>query len=57
MAANSSALFRYTMIISVQKLLQVIKSNKHTEIEHESIEIEHQNTRQNTKNATEINWG
>ena len=45
MAANSSALFRYTMIISVQKLLQVIKSNKHTEIEHENIEIEHQNTR------------
>ena len=56
MAANSSALFRYTMIISVQKLLQVIKSNKHTEIEHQNIEIEHQNAIENTKNATETNW-
>ena len=27
MAANDSALSRYTMIISVQKLTQVIKSN------------------------------
>ena len=54
MAANGSA--RYTMIISVQKPLQVIKSNKHTEIEHQNIEIEHQNAIENTKNATETNW-
>ena len=56
MAAHGSALFRYTMIISVQKPLQVIKSNKHTEIEHQNIEIEHQNAIENTKNATETNW-
>ena len=54
MAANGSA--RYTMIISVQKPLQVIKSNKHTEIELQNIEIEQQNAIENTKNATETNW-
>ena len=27
MTANSSALFRYAMIISIQKLIQVVKSN------------------------------
>ena len=48
MTANGSALLRYAMIISVQKLTQVINQTKNTETQQE-------NTKENTKKSTEIN--
>ena len=54
MTANGFALFRYAMIISVQKLdtgdkikYSRIPKNKETEKE---------NTKENTKKTTKINW-
>ena len=46
MRANRSALLRYTMIISVQKRTQ---DSKNTETQLE-------NTNENTRKTTEINW-
>ena len=53
MTANGCALLRYTMIASVQKLTQVKKSD--TAGFHNTTEQE--NTKKNTKETTEINWG
>ena len=51
MTANGSALLRHAMIISVQKLTEVIFSGipKNTEAQQENFE-------ENTKKTTEINW-
>ena len=48
-----TALLRYTMITSVQKLTQVIKSNTAGFLR---IETQQKNTKENTKKPTEINW-
>ena len=53
MTANGSALFRCAMIISVQKLTQVIKSNTAGFLR---IQTQQENTKENTKKTTEINW-
>ena len=53
MRANVSALRRYVMIISVQKLAQVIKSNTAGFLR---IQRQLENTKENTKKTTEINW-
>ena len=53
MAANACALLCYTMIISVQKLTQVIKSNTAGFLR---IQRQQENTKENTKKTTEINW-
>ena len=54
MAANGCALFRYTMIMYLQKLTQVIKSitSGFQRIKRQ----EKENTKKNTKKTTEINW-
>ena len=54
MTANSSALLRYAMIISVQKLIQVIQSDTagFLRIQKKQKKI----TKENTKKTTEINW-
>ena len=51
MTTNGSALLRHAMIISVQKLTKVIFSRipKNTEAQQE-------NTEENIKKTTEINW-
>ena len=54
MTANGSALLRYYMIISVQKLTQVIKSNAVGFLGKQQTQQE--NTKENTKRTTEINW-
>ena len=58
MTANSSAILRYAMIISVLKLTQVIKTN--TEYRKYRIskntDTKQENTKGNTKKTTEINW-
>ena len=51
MATNGSAPLCYVVIISGQKLTQVIKSNTIG-----FLKIKQQNTKVNTKKATEINW-
>ena len=54
MTADGSALVRYAMIISVQKLTQVIKSNT-----TEFLRIQRQNRKilkRMLKKTTEINW-
>ena len=53
MTANGSALLRYAMIISIQKLTQVIKSNTAGFLR---IQRQQENTKENTKKTTEINW-
>ena len=53
MTANGSALLRYTMIISVQKLTQVIKSNTAGFLR---IQKQQEKNEENTKKTTEINW-
>ena len=53
MTANGSALLRYAMIISVKKLTHVIKSNTAGFLR---IQRQHENTKENTKKTTEINW-
>ena len=53
MRANSSALLRYAMISSVQKLIQVIKSNTAVFL---TIQRQQENTKDNTKKTTETNW-
>ena len=54
MAANGCALFRYTMMMYLQKLTQVIKSitSGFQRIKRQ----EQENTKKNTKKTTEINW-
>ena len=51
--ANGSALLCYAMISSVQKLTQVIKSNTAVFLR---IQRQQENTKENTKKTTEINW-
>ena len=53
MRANGSALLRYAVVISVQKLTHVIKSNTAGFLR---IQRQHENTKENTKKTTEINW-
>ena len=53
MTANVSALPRYAMIISVQKLKQMIKSNT---VGFLRIQRQQENTKENTKKTTQINW-
>ena len=53
MAANGFALLCYAIIISVQKLAQVIKSNTAGFLR---IQRQLENTKENTKKTTEINW-
>ena len=53
MTANGSALLRSAMIIFVQKLTQVIKSNAAGFLR---IQTQQENTKENTKTTTEINW-
>ena len=53
MTANGSALLRYAMISSKQKLTQVIKSNTAAFLR---IQRQQENTRENTKKTTETNW-
>ena len=53
MTANGSALLRYAMIISVQTLTHVKKSNTAGFLK---IQRQHENTKENTKKTTEINW-
>ena len=53
MTANGSALLRYTMIISVQKLTgDKIKYSRLPK----NKETQQENTKKNTKKTTEINW-
>ena len=52
MTANGSALLRSAMIIFVQKLAQVIKSNAAGFLR---IQIQQENTKENTKKTTETN--
>ena len=54
MAANGSAFLRYTTIISVQKLAQVIESNiaGFLKIQRRN----RKNAKENTQKTTEINW-
>ena len=52
MTANGSALLRYAMIISVQKLTQVIKSNT---AGFQRIKRQQENAKKNTPKTTEIN--
>ena len=52
-ATNGSALLRYAMISSVQKLTQVIKSSTAVFLR---IQRQQENTKENTKKTTEINW-
>ena len=51
MTTNGSALLRYAMITSLQKLTQVIKPNTAG-----FLRIQRHNTKENTKKTTEINW-
>ena len=53
MTANGSAHLRYAMTSSVQKLIQVIKSNTAVFLR---IQRQQENTKENTKKTTEINW-
>ena len=53
MTANDSALLRSALIIFVQKLTQVIKSNAAGFLR---IQTQQENTKENTKITTEINW-
>ena len=53
MTDNGSALLCYAMIISLQKLAQVIKSNTAGFLR---IQRQLENTKENTKKTTEINW-
>ena len=54
MTANGSPLFCYAMIISLQKLIHVLKSNTADFLKN--TETQQQNTNQNTKKTTGINW-
>ena len=53
MAANGSTLVGYAMIISAQKLTQLVKSNTGGFLR---IQRQQENTKENTKKTTEINW-
>ena len=53
MTANDSALLRYAMISSKQKLKQVIKSNTAVFLR---IRRQQESTIENTKKTTETNW-
>ena len=53
MTANGFALLRYAMIISVQKLTQVIKSNT---AGFQRIQTQQENAKENIKKTAEINW-
>ena len=53
MTANGSALLCYAMILSVLKLTQVIKSNTAGFLR---IQRQQENTKENNKKTTEINW-
>ena len=53
MTANGSALPRYAMISSKQKLTQVIKSITAVFLR---IQRQQENTKENTKKTTETNW-
>ena len=56
MTTNGSALLRYAMIISLQKLTQLTKSNTaDTRIQKRDTETQQENL-ENTKKTTEINW-
>ena len=54
MTANGSALLRCALIISAQKLAQVIKSNTAGFLR---IQRQQEGTKENSKKTTEINWG
>ena len=54
MTANGSALLRYAMIISVQKNYAGDKI-KYSRIP-KNTETQQENTKENTKKTTEINW-
>ena len=54
MTANGSAFLCYAIIIHVQKLMQVIKSN--TTDFSKNTETQLENTKENTKRITKINW-
>ena len=54
MTDNGSALLCYAMIISLQKLAQVIKSNTAGFLR---IQRQQEDTKENSKKTTEINWG
>ena len=53
MTTNGSALLFYAMISSKQKLTQMIKSNTTVFLR---IQRQQENTKNNTKKATETNW-
>ena len=53
MTANGSAHLRYAMTSSVQKLIQVIKSNTAVFLR---IQRQQENTEENAKKTTGTNW-
>ena len=53
MTANGSAHLRYAMTSSVQKLIQVIKSNTAVFLR---IQRQQESTKENTKKTTETKW-
>ena len=53
MTANGSAHLRYAMTSSVQKLMQVIKSNTAVFLR---IQRQQESTKENTKKTTETKW-
>ena len=53
MTANGSAHLRYPMTSSVQKLIQVIKSNTAVFLR---IQRQQESTKENTKKTTETKW-
>ena len=53
MTANDPTLVGYAMMISAQKLTQVVKSNTAGFLR---IQRQRENAKENTKKTTEINW-
>ena len=53
MTANGPILVGYAMMISAQKLTQVVKSNTARFLR---IQRQQENAKENTKKTTEINW-
>ena len=53
MTANGSAILRYAMISSKQKLTLEVKSNTAVFLR---IQRQQENTKENTKKTTETNW-
>ena len=54
MTAHGSAFFCNAMIISVQKLAEVIKSNATSFLRIQ--ETQQENTKENIKETTKVNW-